>query len=176
MKGAWITRNEIVQILNLSSFRKFEKTLAHELHCKFDRSRKKYFFPYEMMTPAAKQAYKDIVIDEEFDSDDLEVIDDAGPQLDEYTAARIDYTRARTALAKQQIIEQKQEIWDEWNMTYFNIFADAFVKFKNELVALKLSKEQITILTEKLDNALKLMRDGLDAMWQKYIEDKKNEE
>ncbi len=82
----------------------------------------------------------------------------------------------RTALLKQQLEEKKQELWAEWNEAFFDTFTEAFSKFKNDLISLHLGEEQLSILTEKLENALKMMQEKLDAMWIKFKNGENDEE
>lgn len=182
MRGLWLTRNEIMQSLGIKqSF--FDSQLAKELPYKLKGSRKKYFVGEDRLSQNAKSAYADRFVD--YDDEAAEVEDvlgdvssgvSGGPSLDDLNAARLDNIKARTALISQKIVDQKREVWEEWNKEYFEIFADAFSKFKNELVSLRLSKDQLEVLKEKLETALSLLKDGLDGMWARYIEDKKEEE
>lgn len=87
---------------------------------------------------------------------------------DELTAARLDNLKARTALIEQKLAEQKQTIWNQWNEEFFDAFTEAFGKFKNELISLHLSEEQLNVLTTKLENALTIMQDKLDSMWSRF--------
>ena len=132
-----------------------------------------------------KKAYSGMII--ELDEDAGQVEDILGDitslppgaaQLmgDELTAARLSNLKARTALIEQKLEEQKQTIWNEWNEEFFDAFAEAFSRFKNELISLHLNEEQLATLTAKLEGALELMKDRLDAMWSRFRETEKEQQ
>ena len=181
--GCWLPRSEILQALKMSCG-KFDRGLGTTLKWKFDGHRKKYFLPTGMMPPEVKKAYSGMVIELDEDAEQVEDIlgditalqGNAALSNDELTAARLDNLKARTALIEQKLEEQKQTIWNEWNMAFFDAFAEAFSKFKNELISLHLNEGQIAALAGKLENALKLMQDKLDAMWTKFKEGEKGQE
>ena len=95
-------------------------------------------------------------------------ITDNPSSFDELTAARLDNLKARTSLINQKLEEQKERLWAEWNAEFFEVFTEAFAKYKNDLISLHLSEEQLNVLNEKLDGALKIMQDKLDAMWNRF--------
>lgn len=182
--GCWLPRSEILQALKMSCG-KFDRGLGTTLKWKFDGHRKKYFLPTDMMPPDVKKAYSGMVIELDGDAEQVEdILGDitslppGAAQLmgDELTAARLSNLKARTALIEQKLEEQKQAIWNEWNEEFFDAFTEAFSKFKNELISLHLNEEQIATLAGKLENALKLMQDKLDAMWAKFKEGEKGQE
>lgn len=182
--GCWLPRSEILQALKMSCG-KFDRGLGTTLKWKFDGHRKKYFLPTGMMPPEVQKAYSGMVI--ELDEDAGQVEDILGDitslppgaaQLmgDELTAARLSNLKARTALIEQKLEEQKQTIWNEWNEEFFDAFAEAFSRFKNELISLHLNEEQLATLTGKLEGALELMKDRLDAMWSRFRETEKEQQ
>ena len=182
--GCWLPRSEILQALKMSCG-KFDRGLGTTLKWKFDGHRKKYFLPTGMMPPEVKKAYSGMVIELDGDAEQVEdILGDitslppGAAQLmgDELTAARLSNLKARTALIEQKLEEQKQTIWNEWNEEFFDAFAEAFSRFKNELISLHLSEEQLAALTGKLEGALGLMKDRLDAMWTKFKEGEKGQE
>ena len=99
-------------------------------------------------------------------TDGIEMLPNNSSEMLEAKLANI---KARTALIEQKLEEQKQNIWNEWNAEFFETFAEAFAKLKNELISMHLNEEQINALNEKLDNAITLMKDKLDAMWNKFV-------
>ena len=182
-RGAWLTRADILQALKLSQG-KFERGLGQVLKWKLVGSRKKYFLTVDLMPEEARKAYRGMLTDYDGDAEQVEeVLGDitalqglSNGGDDELAAARLDNLKARTALIEQKLEEQKQVIWNEWNVAFFDAFAEAFGKFKNELISLHLDEGQIAALTGKLEGALKLMQDRLDAMWVKFKEGEKGQE
>lgn len=149
--------------------------IGRKLKFRFFGSRKKFFLPKEEMPEDSASAYDNQFAELDADAEQVEDIlgDISGGGIsDELTAARLDNLKMRTAVLQQKLDEQKQEIWSEWNEKFFNIFAESFGKFKNDLISLHLGEEQLNILNDKLDSALKIMKDKLDTMWLRY----KNEE
>ena len=57
---------------------------------------------------------------------------------------------------------------------FFEIFSNAFAKFKNDLISLHLNEDQLSILNEKLESALRSMDDGItqiNSEWMNEGED-----
>lgn len=155
--------------------------IGQKLKFKFFGSRKKYFLTEDLMPQPSRDSYADkfIAFDDEAQQVE-EVLGDitniSGMTSDELNAARLDNLKARTKLIEEKLENRKQELWAEWNEAFFEAFTEAFSKFKNDLISLHLGEEQLSILTEKLENALSLMQDKLDAMWNKFSNDEENEE
>lgn len=62
----------------------------------------------------------------------------------------------REKLEKQRSDRYRQEIWNRWNEEFFQCFAEAFSKVKNELNALHLTSTQLKVLQDEFDSALNL--------------------
>lgn len=145
--------------------------------------RTEYFIPYQMMTLKMQKAYKDQLIDFDEDAQEVEnILGDVTEGVDllpssnsELTEARLDNLKARTALINEKLEQRKTELFSEWSEKFFDVFANAFARFKNSLVELHLSEEQLNTLTDNLENALKSMNDGIEqinAEWMNEEEEK----
>lgn len=118
-----------------------------------------------------------IDIPEEFESlyvdkeeEDFEITQNT--DLDE---AKLENIRTRTKWLKERLLENKQELWIEWNEKAFEAFTESFAKWKNRLVMLHLGAEQLQELYTGLDEALKSLGDKLDII-EKEIEQEDKEE
>ena len=78
----------------------------------------------------------------------------------------------------EKLERRKTELFSEWSQAFFEAFTEAFTKFKNELIALQLTEEQLSTLQEKLSLALQSLKDKLDFLEQDYAnnDDDKNED
>jgi len=140
-------------------------------------SRKKYFLTEDKIPKDIKSNYDLVELDDEVQQVE-EVLGDINTDIsidDDLKSARLDKLKVETALAQQKLEEQKQGIWNEWNEAFFEAFTEAFSKFKNDLISLHLGEEQLSILTDKLENALSLMQDKLDAMWNKFTNEEEEQ-
>lgn len=156
----------------------FEKNLSQSLKWKLVGARKKYFIKASMMPIESKEAYdgKFVELDQEAEEVDDVLGDIAATPSDELTAARLENIKARTAMLQEKLEAHKQELWSEWNAAFFECFTEAFAKFKNDLISLHLGEEQLGILTQKLESALKIMQDKLDAMWSDFNKEQEEEQ
>jgi len=157
---------------------KFDRSLGMTLKWKLVGSRKKYFLTEDKIPKDLKSNYDLVEFDDEAQQVE-EVLGDitniSGMTSDELNAARLDNLKARTKLIEEKLENRKQELWAEWNEAFFEAFTEAFSKFKNDLISLHLGEEQLSILTEKLENALSLMQDKLDAMWNKFTNEEEEQ-
>ena len=80
---------------------------------------------------------------------------------EELKTARLDKMRAETALLNEKLAARKEELFSEWSERFFSVFSESFAKFKNALIDIHLDEEQLSLLNEKLDTALKSMGDKL---------------
>ena len=184
MRGAWLTRSEICQALKLTQG-KFDRGLSQKLKWTCFGSRKKFFLPESKIPAAVKKNYEDSIVEymdnsgvNEVEVDDMlnDVTDVTAAVDDDLAAARLENLKARTSLINEKLENRKQELWAEWNEAFFETFSEAFAKFKNELISLHLNEEQLKELTEKLENALKLMKDKLDAMYTNFSKEDEEQE
>ena len=170
MRGVWLTQAECIRLLKIKSQVAFQKGLGKQLKSKLVKSRQKFFVTEEMIPEDVRVGYEDAL--KEYDDDSLQVEsiigDVSADSMDELTAARLDNIKARTSLINQKLEEQKERLWTEWNEEFFEVFVEAFAKFKNDLISLHLGEEQLNILNDKLELALKSMKDKLDGMWMRF--------
>lgn len=87
---------------------------------------------------------------------------------DKLLEARLENVKARTAMLGEKLERRKTELFNEWSQAFYAAFCEAFSKFKNELVALHLSEDQLKTLHEKLELALQSLQDKLDFLEQDY--------
>lgn len=159
----------------------FDKTLAHTLKFKLIGSRKKYFVTEAILPKASRDAYYEQLIEVDDEAEQVEdvlgdISDTAGLVTDDLNAARLDNLKARTKLIEEKLENRKAELWAEWNSAFFDTFTEGFAKFKNDLISLHLNEEQLHTLEEKLDSALAIMQDKLNAMWNKFSNEEDEEE
>lgn len=157
----------------LATFSKFKPTLKQR-PSKREKGRAKieYFIPYQMMTPKMQKAYRDQLVEYDEDAQEVEdVIGDVTDGIDllpntsaELTAAKLENLKARTSLINEKLEQRKTELFSEWSEKFFDVFANAFARFKNSLVELHLSEEQLNTLTDNLETALKSMNDGIEQI------------
>lgn len=144
-----------------------------------------FFVPVDKMLAPYLETYKDSIV-EEPDELSAQVEDVLGDVTDlgevnytdptsELQAARLENLKARTSLINEKLESRKSELFTEWTEKFFSIFSTSFGKFKNDLVSLHLSEEQLDTLAEKLDYALKTMKDGLDAINAEWMDEEEEE-
>lgn len=182
MRGIWLTKNECLPIFQVTS-NKFDQTLGQSCKCKFVKHRKMFFIKESMMPKHFKKIYADKMVELDDDGQtveeilgDITALSPSGSNNDEMNAARLDNIKARTKLIEEKLADRKQELWAEWSEAFFTVFTEAFAKFKNELISLHLNESQISTLNDKLEGALSVMQDKLDAMWINFKEDENVEE
>ena len=163
---------------------KFDRKFAPHLKWKLNGNRKLYFLTEDKMTTAALKCYEDQL--QEYDEDAQQVEDIIGDvsdgvellpnASDDLKAAQLENLKARTALINEKLENRKSQLWSEWNSAFFDTFTEAFAKFKNEIISLHLNEEQLVTFQEKLELALKVMKDRLDGMWNRFKEEEEEEE
>lgn len=185
MRGVWLTRSAAA-LANGKGMFVFNRDVVPKLKMKkkSPKSHPLVFLPEDMMLEPYKDTYKDNFVEEdEFSAqveDVLGHIDDLGEvnytdQSSELQAARLENLRARTSLINEKLESRKSELFTEWTEKFFSIFSASFGKFKNELISLHLNEEQLATLTEKLEYALKTMKDGLDAINAEWMDEDEQE-
>ena len=167
-------------------WQKLEKHLTDFKSRKEGRSTK-YFIPCEMLTDKAKanMAARFEEVPDELDDFSKEVEDIIGDvsgaefavtSEERLREAQIANTEARTRMLSEKLERRKTELFNEWSQAFFEAFTEAFTKFKNELIALQLSEEQLSTLQEKLSLALQNLKDKLDFLEQDYAKDDNDED
>ena len=95
---------------------------------------------------------------------------------DQLQEARLANVKARTAMLGEKLERRKTELFSEWSAAFFGAFSEAFSKFKNELIALQLTEEQLATLQDKLNFALESLSDKLAFLEADYADDKDEDE
>lgn len=187
MTGVWTSRSNAFYYTGLSSYQ-LDK-LLQKCKRKGQGKKKQWFIPAQYLNEQSKQdlilsqQQNDQILDElagnvDFDSDE----DD--PQMKQlnkqYKKAKIAKTKKDTEVQQQRLQRRKLELYNQWSERFFQLFADSFGKFKNELINLHLNQEQIASLQQSLDNCLNNMQLGLVDIWNQFAkqeqQDAKTEE
>lgn len=184
MKGVWLNQNDSAAAVGktVPTFGKFKPTLKQR---KTKSNRTEFFIPSAMMTSKMQKYYYDEMIEYDDEAQEVEnVLGDVTEGIEalpsnseELNAARLENLKARTAFINEKLDARKTELFSEWSEKFFDIFSNAFAKFKNDLISLHLTEEQLDTLTEKLELALKSMNDGItqiNADWMKEEEKEEN--
>lgn len=147
--------------------------------------KKEYFIPLSIMTNDAKRRYEDFAIDFDETCEDVEDIlgdisipspyQNSNEDNSELIKARLENLQTRTKLLQEKIEERKVELFTEWSERFFEVFSNAFAKFKNHLINLHLNEKQINALNASLDSAIENMSDNLIKIQNEYMNDEHEE-
>lgn len=138
-----------------------------------------------MMRPEYQKQYEDKIIEITGDSEVDDVLTDLNVAGDfDNSLSNLDLQEARrqkiikeTEYLSQKITAKKEQLFSEWSERFFMVFAKNFAKFKNSLIELHLTQEQMEKLNENLEFALKNMEESLDEIENEYLTgDDENEE
>ena len=138
-----------------------------------------------MMRPEYQKQYEDKIIEITGDPEVDDVLTDLNVAGDfDNSLSNLDLQEARrqkiikeTEYLSQKITAKKEQDFSEWSERFFMVFAKNFAKFKNSLIELHLTKEQMGKLNENLEFALKNMEESLDEIENEYLTgDDENEE
>ena len=138
-----------------------------------------------MMRPEYQKQYEDKIIEITGDPEVDDVLTDLNVAGDfDNSLSNLDLQEARrqkiikeTEYLSQKITAKKEQLFSEWSERFFMVFAKNFAKFKNSLIELHLTKEQMERLNENLEFALKNMEESLDEIENEYLTgDDENEE
>lgn len=150
-----------------------------------ERRKKTYFVPLRMMRPEYQKQYEDKIIEITGDPEVDDVLTDLNVAGDfDNSLSNLDLQEARrqkiikeTEYLSQKITAKKEQLFADWSERFFMVFAKNFAKFKNSLIELHLTKEQMEKLNENLEFALKNMEESLDEIENEYLTgDDENEE
>ena len=150
-----------------------------------ERRKKTYFIPLSMMRPEYQKQYEDKIVDFTGDPEVDDVLTDLNVAGDfDNSLSNLDLQEARrqkiikeTEYLSQKITAKKEQLFADWSERFFMVFAKNFAKFKNSLIELHLTKEQMEKLNENLEFALKNMEESLDEIENEYLTgDDENEE
>ena len=138
-----------------------------------------------MMRPEYQKQYEDKIIEITGDPEVDDVLTDLNIAGDfDNSLSNLDIQEARrqkiikeTEYLSQKITAKKEQLFADWSERFFMVFAKNFAKFKNSLIELHLTKEQMEKLNENLEFALKNMEESLDEIENEYLTgDDENEE
>lgn len=138
-----------------------------------------------MMRPEYQKQYEDKIIEITGDPEVDDVLTDLNIAGDfDNSLSNLDLQEARrqkiikeTEYLSQKITAKKEQLFSEWSERFFMVFAKNFAKFKNSLIELHLTQEQMEKLNENLEFALKNMEESLDEIENEYLTgDDENEE
>ena len=137
------------------------------------------------MRPEYQKQYEDKIIEITGDPEVDDVLTDLNIAGDfDNSLSNLDLQEARrqkiikeTEYLSQKITAKKEQLFSEWSERFFMVFAKNFAKFKNSLIELHLTQEQMEKLNENLEFALKNMEESLDEIENEYLTgDDENEE
>lgn len=137
------------------------------------------------MRPEYQKQYEDKIIEITGDPEVDDVLTDLNVAGDfDNSLSNLDLQEARrqkiikeTEYLSQKITAKKEQLFSEWSERFFMVFAKNFAKFKNSLIELHLTQEQMEKLNENLEFALKNMEESLDEIENEYLTgDDENEE
>ena len=150
-----------------------------------ENRKRTYFIPLSMMRPEYQKQYEDKIIEITGDPEVDDVLTDLNVAGDfDNSLNNLDLQEARrqkiikeTEYLSQKITAKKEQLFNEWSERFFTVFSKNFAKFKNSLIELHLTKEQMEKLNENLEFALKNMEESLDEIENEYLTgDDENEE
>ena len=150
-----------------------------------ERRKKTYFIPLSMMRPEYQKQYEDKIIEITGDPEVDDVLTDLNIAGDfDNSLSNLDIQEARrqkiikeTEYLSQKITAKKEQLFADWSERFFMVFSKNFAKFKNSLIELHLTKEQMEKLNENLELALQNMAESLDEIENEYLTgDDENEE
>ena len=130
-----------------------------------------------MMRPEYQKQYEDKIIEITGDPEVDDVLTDLNIAGDfDNSLSNLDIQEARrqkiikeTEYLSQKITAKKEQLFSEWSERFFMVFSKNFAKFKNSLIELRLTKEQMEKLNENLEFALKNMEESLDEIENEYL-------
>lgn len=181
MKGSWLTMTDAAVAMGKTppQFAKYKDVLKTRPKGK----RVEYFLPEKMMTAKYKKYYADVMTEYDEGAQEVEeIIGDVTDGIDllpntsaELTEAKLANIKARTALINEKLDARKQDLFNEWSEKFFDIFSNAFARFKNTLIELHLNEDQLKTLTDNLETALKSMNDGVEQINAEWMNEQDEE-
>ena len=175
MNGVWSSRSNLFYYTGLSSYQ-LDK-LLQKCRRRGQGKKKEWFVPEQYLTEQAKKdliltqcQQNDQILDQLAGSVDFNQQDD--PQIHQLNKqlkkARKEKIQKQTAFLEERLQRRKLELYNQWSERFFEVFADSFGKFKNELIKLHLNQEQINVLHQSLDNCLNNMQLSLNQIWNQF--------
>ena len=177
--GVWLGQSEasIALGITLSAFQKRKMNLQDNglIHQK-----KKYFIPLDEMIPAKRKQYEGLAgysdIEDQTINELVQTVDFTGEkqELDIQQARRRKILK-ETEYLSQKIVAKKEQIFSEWSQKFFDVFTKSFTKFKNSLIDLRLNQDQLKLLNENLDFAIKSMQLSLNDIYSNFMEEQQDQ-
>ncbi len=177
--GVWLGQTEAHQALGIT-ISAFQQRKLKLLDNGLIHQKKKYFVPLDEMTPLKKSQYEDVAgysdIQDQTINELVQAVDFTGEkqELDIQQARRRKILK-ETEYLSQKIIAKKEQIFSEWSQKFFGVFAKSFTKFKNSLIDLRLNPDQLKLLNENLDFALKSMQLSLSDIYSNFMQDQQEQ-
>ena len=142
-----------------------------------ENRKRTYFIPLSMMRPEYQKQYEDKIIEITGDPEVDDVLTDLNIAGDfDNSLSNLDIQEARrqkiikeTEYLSQKITAKKEQLFNEWSERFFTVFSKNFAKFKNNLINLHLTKDQMKTLNQNLDLALQNMKQSLDEIENDYL-------
>lgn len=175
-KGIWLPQSEAALSLGVG-ISKFISGYRTHLKAQGEHRKKTYFIPLSMMRPEYQKQYEDKIIEVADDpnvNDALTELNVAGDFDNSLNTLDIQEARRQkiikeTEYLSQKITAKKEQLFNEWSERFFTVFSKNFAKFKNNLINLHLTKDQMKTLNENLDLALQNMKQSLDEIENDYL-------
>lgn len=183
MSGVWTSRSNAFYYTGLTSYQ-LDK-LLQKCRRRGDGKKKQWFIPAQKLTEQAKNdliltqcQQNDQILDQLASSVDFNNKQD-DPELKQlnkqWKKAKIENTYKHTSLLEEKLQRRKLELYNQWSERFFEVFADSFGKFKNQLINLHLNQQQIASLHQNLDNCMQNMQLSLNQIWNQFSrEDQQN--
>ena len=175
MEGVWLNQTDAAAALGISvnAFISSKKKVLKDNG--LTGHKKKYWITLDSMTVEQRQKHKVHAGLAEVDpvlQDLIDTVDFTGEreQIDIQQARRKKIIK-ETEYLDQKIIAKKEQLFAEWSEKFFIVFSKAFAKFKNSLIDLHLSDDQVSKLNQNLEFALQNMEISLSDIKQGYIDD-----
>lgn len=180
-KGYWLSRGDGIFATQKKpwQFDKFSMTLPRR--GKHNHT-KQFFIPQFECTEQFR--LKNIPVEEQLDNNVLDELvsnvsfvqsseDDLNKQ---WKKARLEKTKTETKLTNQKLQQRKKLLFEQWSMTFFEVFSDHFGKLRNCLVNMHLTDEQVDVFNKTLQNCLNNLQLSLDQIWNDFNKESDEEE
>lgn len=181
MKGYWLGRSNGIFATQMSPYQ-FDKFSISLKRRGTNSKNKQYFIPQSYCTEDYKS--RNIPVEELLDNSVLDELasnvsfvqsseDDLNKQ---WKKARLEKTKTETKLTNQKLQQRKKLLFEQWSMTFFEVFSDHFGKLRNMLVQLHLNDEQTNKLNECIGSCLENLQLSLDQIWNDFNKESDEEE
>lgn len=172
--GVWLQKSQAASACGKSVY-EFGKDIEGKLKSRKVQNHLEYFLPFKKMIKEARQNFQDIQDEQNVNSIIGDLTGSSDKEID-YTAnstdlvqARLQNLQIRTKVLQEKLTELRNDTWNSWNAEFFEIFSESFARYKNNLISLHLDEKQLELLQTSLENALKSLKDKLQGMYQRYM-------